>query len=79
LREDLLAQLIRTLSTDKEQIDQTDDNTLIQKFVAPNETMQAVDTDPTTTKRTVSTFVWAGYVGATYYNANWVYNQGQYF
>ena len=43
MTEDLLAQMLRNLSTDKENIDMTDDSTLIQKMLAPNEETLADD------------------------------------
>lgn len=76
MREDLLAQMLRNL-TDKEDAPPQDDNTLIQKMIAPNETVQIDDSSLAFTKRTIANFVWGGYVGATFYDPNWLWNQGQ--
>lgn len=58
-REDLLPQLLREL-TQKEGPPAPDDNTLIQKMVAPNDSAQAADDAPAFSKLNPATFVWGG-------------------
>lgn len=67
--------LFNTLMTQllsKEEQPAPDDNILIQKMIAPNETIQSNDTFATL-KLIPSTFVWGG----TGYTAGWLWNQGQ--
>jgi hypothetical protein len=76
-REDLLANLLHSLIS-KEDPPTQDDNTLIQKMVAPNDNVQLIDNEPVFTKSNPSNYVWGGYVGTTYYNPGWIWGAGQY-
>lgn len=70
-REDLLAQLLRTI-VEKEGPPPPDDNTLIQKMIAPYDFAQLSD-DPTLSVSDVINFVWGG----TNVIAGWKWGQGQ--
>lgn len=71
-REDLLANLLLQL-TQKESPPPQDDNTLIQKMIAPNDSAQLSDGAPTFTKLIPANFKWGG----TGHTAGWLWNQGQ--
>lgn len=73
-REDLLADLLISL-LGKEDPPIQDDNTLIQKMVAPNDDATFDDTNLNVFKKVVTTLVWGG-IGVI---TNWMWNQGQYF
>jgi hypothetical protein len=72
-KEDLLANLLVNLTTTENNSSTTDDNTLIQKMVAPNENVSTADTF-TIKQLVVSTFLWGG----TGVIAGWLWGQGQY-
>lgn len=59
-KEDLLANLLVNLTTSESNSTETDDNTLIQKMIAPNDSTQLADGVPNLTKLYPSTFVWGG-------------------
>lgn len=85
-REDLLAQLQRQV-LEKEGPPPPDDNVLIQKMVAPNDSTQLSDGDPVLTVLNPANFKWGGYqesaampgvVSQVYIQPGWKWGQGQY-
>lgn len=81
-REALLAQLLRTI-VEKEGPPPTNDNALIQKMVAPNDSCKMSDT-PTFSVLNLADFVWGGLqdtaimgVYQQYKNPVWKWGQGQ--
>lgn len=75
-REDLLANLLLQL-TQKESPPPQDDNTLIQKMIAPNDSAQLSDGAPTFTVLNPTNFKWGGLVNGQYQSPGWKWNQGQ--
>lgn len=73
---DLLAQMLIQL-TKKESAPLQDDNTLIQKMIAPNDSVSMDDSNLTMTKLNPSTFKWGGNVNGVYQSPGWKWNQGQ--
>jgi len=74
-KEDLLANLLVNLTTNESNSAQTDDNTLIQKMIAPNDNTQIVDILPTLNKLNPANFKWGGIYNIEWgeiYNIEWV-------
>jgi hypothetical protein len=75
-REDLLAQLLRQL-IEKEEPPPADDNALIQKMIAPNDSAQLSDSRVNLSLLNPANFVWGGIVNGQAVNPGWKWGQGQ--
>jgi hypothetical protein len=75
-KEDLLAQLLIQL-TEKEGPPPLDDNSLIQKMVAPNDSAKISDNGVNLSLLNPVNFVWGGIVNGQTVNPGWKWGQGQ--